>query len=326
MITECIAATANWTERTVRMKFALGGLMLFPVYFRAAVYTGMPLDLPADPDCRPPNPAPVSRDIRADLINSHPVASHIPRISFHRGSIRYSASQYRRFQISLEGTFDDYMARYSHARRNKLQRMVRRWARHCGGRIDWREYKRPREMAEFHRLAREISHRTYQEKLCDAGMPDGEEFVEQLRERAQNDEVRGYILFHGEKPVSFQYCSVWQDLLTGERQGYDPDYRALTPGHVLFLLTLEHNFASHEFRCFDLGRGEFEYKEVFATGYVRCADIYYFRPSLQNAALVLAHTALDCFWRAAAWVLDGLRLRKPLRRMVRIYYGSSCAQ
>ena len=323
MITECIAATPNWTERTVRMKFALGGLMLFPVYFRAAVYTGTPLDLPADPDSRPPKPASASRDIRADLINSHPVARHIPRISFRRGSIRYSASQYRRFQIGLEGTFEDYMARFSHARRNKLQRMVRRWARHCGGRIDWREYKRPGEMAEFHRLAREISHRTYQEKLCDAGMPDGEEFVAELRERAQNDEVRGYILFDGDKPVSFQYCSVWQDLLTGERQGYDPDYRALTPGHVLFLLTLEHNFASHEFRCFDLGRGEFDYKETFSTGYVRCADIYYFRPSLANAALVLAHTALDCSWRAAAWVLNGLRLRKPLRRMVRIYYGSS---
>ena len=324
MMTECFA-TPSWTERTVRMKFALGGLMLFPVYFRAAVYTGTPLDLPADPDSRPPKFLPPAANLHADLINSHPVPRKISRIALCHGYIRYTASQYRRFQIKLEGTFQAYMARFSHARRNKLQRIVRRWARHCGGQIDWREYKRPGEMAEFHRLAREISHKTYQEKLCDAGMPDGEAFVEELRQRAENDEVRGYVLFHGGKPVSFQYCSVWQDLLTGERQGYDPDYRALTPGHVLFLLTLEHNFATHEFRCFDLGRGEFDYKEMFATGYVRCADIYYFRPSLANAALVLAHTALDCSWRAAACVLNGLGLRKPLRRMVRIYYGSARA-
>ena len=325
MITECIAAIPNWTERTVRMKFALGGLMLFPVYFRAAVYTGMPLELPADPDCRPPKPAPASSDIRADLINSHPVERKIPRLSFHRGCLRYSASQYRRFQISLEGTYEAYMARFRHASRNKFKRWVSHWARECGGRIDWREYKLPGEMAEFHRLAREISRKTYQEKLCDAGMPEGEEFVEQLREKAANDEVRGYILFEGSRPVAYDYCSTWGDILVGERQGYDPEYRARTPGHVLFFLILEHHFASQRFRLFDFGRGEFPHKEVFATGYVRCADIYYFRPSLPNVALVVAHTALDCLWRAAACVLNGLGLRKPLRRMVRIHYGSSRA-
>ena len=325
MISECIAAAPSWTERTVRMKIALGGLMLFPVHFRAAVYTGTPLDLPADPDSRPPKPAPASRDIRGDLINSHPVERKIPRITFRRGCIRYSASQYRRFQIDLEGTFENYMARFRHSSRNKFMRWVRRWERHCGGRSDWREYRRPSEMMEFHRLAREISHKTYQEKLCDAGMPDGEAFVEQLRERAGNDEVRGYILFDGPKPVAYHYCSVWRDILVGERQGYDPDYRALSPGHVLLLLTLEHHFSSRVFRVFDFGRGEFRHKETFATGYVRCADIYYFRPTLSNAALVLAHTALNWSWCAAAGVLNLLRLREPLRRMVRLHYGSSRA-
>jgi len=324
-MTSVSIANDTWTECTVRMKFALGGLMLFPVYFRAAVYTGLPLQLPPDPDSVPPKLQPPAADLVADLINSHPVRRRIPRIALGSRCIRYSASQYRRYHVSLEGTFQDYMARFSHARRNKFQRLVRRWARDCGGRIDWREYKRPGEMAEFHRLAREISHRTYQEKLCDAGMPGGEGFVEQLREKAGNDEVRGYILFDGARPVAYQYCSIWDDILVGERQGYDPEYSAHSPGHVLFMLTLEHIFASRQFRRFDLGRGEFDYKKTFATGFIRCADIYYFRPSLRTAALLLAHTALDFVWGAAAWVLNGLGLRKPLRKLIRLHYGSARA-
>jgi len=322
MTSAFIFATDIWTERTVRMKFALGGLMLFPVYFRAAVYTGPPLNLPPDPDNVPPKPLPPAVGLDADLVNSHPVQRRIPRIAFRQGRIRYSASQYRRFQICLEGTFTGYMSRFSHARRNRFHRLVRRWERYCGG-IDWREYKRPGEMEEFYRFAREISRNTYQEKLCDAGMPEGDDVVTKLRRAASNDEVRGYVLFHGSRPVAYQYCSVWQDILAGERQGYDPAYREHSPGHVLFLLTLRHTFDSGRFRCFDLGRGEFDYKETFATGFIRCADIYYFHPTLRIAALLAAHTVLDCSWHAAGWLLDALALRKPLRKLVRTYYGTA---
>jgi CelD/BcsL family acetyltransferase involved in cellulose biosynthesis len=177
-------------------------------------------------------------------------------------------------------------------------------------------------MSEFHRLARQISSLTYQEKLCDAGMPHSAEFIEQLQERAGVDGVRGYVLFDGARPVAFQYSTVWQDTLAGERQGYDPAYRHFAPGHVLFLLVVRHGFETHRFRYFDLGRGEFDYKETFATGYTRCADIYYFERTVRNAMLVLGHTALDLFWCASARILDALGLRKGLKRMVRQHYGS----
>ena len=315
-------ATETWLERTVRMKFALGGLMLFPVYFRARVYTGAPWDLPSDPDQRPPAPGRSDPRIHAELVNSHPVEHRIPRISLRPGCIRYSASQYRRFYIPIEGTFEEYFEHFSAARRSKLRRWVRKWERHCGGHIEWREYRRPEEMAEFHRLAREISAHTYQEKLCDAGMPNNEGFVDRLQDMAREDGVRGYILFEGRKPVAFQYCTIWQDTLAGERQGYDPSYRPFAPGHVLFLLVVQHLFEKKGFRSFDLGRGEFEYKETFATAFLRCADIYYFDRTARNAALVLCHTAVDTMWSAAAAVLDALKLRKGLRRMVRLHYGS----
>jgi Acetyltransferase (GNAT) domain len=312
----------NWAERTVRMKFALGGLMLFPVYFPARVFTGAPLALPTDPDSRPPGPDYGCSDVRGELINSHPVEHRIPRIRLRRDCIRYSASQYRRFHVTIEGTFDEYFSHFSAERRSKLRRRLKGWARYCGGQTEWREYRRPDEMSEFHRLARQISAMTYQEKLCDAGMPDGEEFVAHLEEMAEEDGVRGYILFDGAKPVAFQYCTIWQNTLAGERQGYDPAYRHHAPGHVLFLLVVRHAFETRRFRYFDLGRGEFDYKETFATGYVRCADIYYFRRTLRNLLLVLGHTTIDLLWGAAARILDTLGLRQGLKRMVRLHYGS----
>ena len=37
-----------------------------------------------------------------------------------------------------------------------------------------RTFTKPHEIAEFHRLARGVSARTYQERLLDAGIPDDE--------------------------------------------------------------------------------------------------------------------------------------------------------
>ncbi|MGA3026465.1 MAG: GNAT family N-acetyltransferase [Bryobacteraceae bacterium] len=315
------SARLEWAEREVRLKFGFGGLLLFPVRFRAAVYEGPWESLPTDPD----DPAPVferhAPAVRALLSGSHPVTGKIARVAFRRDYIRYCRMQFRRFHVDIEGSFDDYQARLGRRRRHHLRNAVRRFAAARGGRIDWREYRREQEMAEFYRLAREVSRKTYQEGIFDSGLPAAPEFLESLKEAARDGRVRGYILFSEGRPIAYEHCPVRGDIITYERIGYDPTCRGDSPGTVLLLLTLQLLFETGEFRRFDFGVGDHDYKERVSTGYARCAEIYYFRRGMRNAALVLAHAALNTVWNIAGDLLERVGLRQRLRNLVRARYG-----
>ncbi|MGA3026467.1 MAG: GNAT family N-acetyltransferase [Bryobacteraceae bacterium] len=313
------AADRRWRVRDVRMKFGFGSLLLWSARFRAVQYEGAWDALPPDPD----EPLPALGDcppvVRGILVNSHPVEGRISRIALRRSYIRYSASQCRRFFIGLDGSFDEYMLRFSPKRRSELRRKLRVFAERSGGDIHWREYRDPEEMPEFHRLAREVSAKSYQERMSDAGMPSGDTFVGQLRHMAADGVVRGHVLFLAGRPVAYQYCVAHGTMIEGVRKGYDPAFRHLSPGTVLLLLSIRRLFRMGEFRVLDMNRGEFEYKQTFATAHAWCADIYYFRWTFRNVLLILGHTALDLLHATVAGFPGVGRWKKKLRNLVR--YG-----
>ena len=316
------ATDEAWVERRAQLKFGLGGISLFAKSFPAVVYTGAFSSLSTDPDEPCPPLERSGSAIRAVLVRSHPIGNKLPRLRVRQNYIRYAAAQYRRFHIDLDGSFDEYMKRFSSQRRNHLKRLVKHFTTFSGGQIKWREYKFSEEMREFHQQAREISRKTYQENLADAGMPDGGAFVDELCRLAAQDRVRGYVLFDQGKPIAYQYCPIVEDTLICDRIGYDPDYRQHAPGNILFLLIIEHAFLVRRCRRFDLGRGEFPYKETLSSGHLFCADIYYFRPTFSNALLVVSHSTLNSLWRVCAFLLDRVRLRTRLKKLIRLRYGS----
>ena len=251
---------------------------------------------------------------------SHPIQGKLPRIAFTRGLIRYAPYQYRRFYLEVSGSFEEYLSRFSSRRRKHLRSDVKRFLT-AGSDQGLQEYSRPEEMAEYYRLAREVSAKTYQEQMVDAGLPESREFFDNLMERSHRDAVRGYILFHNGEPVAYQHCPAEQRVLLYERVGYDPRVRHLGPGTVLLFLVIESLFGSRRFGRLDFGAGEFDYKEVFGTGHVQCADIYFFRRTFANAALVAAHSTLNVTWGALAAFLDRVGLRAKLKRVIRSRYA-----
>ncbi len=320
MTTAAISTAPAGVCRSKRLKFSLGGFLLYAVRFQAWVMNGSFIE-PAE-DARGPR-LPMGNlpaGVRAALVLSHPIREKLPCIGFTHGLIRYAPHQYRRFHVDLSGTFEAYLSRFSARRRKHLRREVKRFLM-AGPDQEMREYSKPEEMAEYFRLAREVSSKTYQEQLVDAGLPVSREFFEDLMERSRRDAIRGYILFHHGAPVAYEYCPAEGRILLCERVGYDPEFRHLGPGTVLLYLVIECLFRSGRFEQFDFGAGEFEYKAVFGTGHRRCADIYFFRRTMRNAVLIAAHSALNVSWGAAAAVLDRLGLRAKLRKAVRRRYG-----
>ncbi len=183
--------------------------------------------------------------------------------------------QYNNYFIDLTGSFEDYIKKLREGGKQLKKR--RHFIKAAGGKLDLREYRRPEEMAELYRHARSISCKTYQERLLKLGFPRGESVVPALQEKAAQGTVRSYTLGLHDRPIAFLHCITRGDLVLPQFCGYDPEYRNLGPGAVLLLCAIERLFDEGGFRLLDHGQGEGEHKKQSATGFIRCADVFYLR-------------------------------------------------
>jgi CelD/BcsL family acetyltransferase involved in cellulose biosynthesis len=252
------------------------------------------------------------------LIRSQPIREKLPRLSLLADSIRYVPAQYERFYVDLQGSFSDYLDKFSSKSRSTLRRKVKKFGEFCGGQLDWREFRNSEDMDDFHRLAREVSKKTYQERLLDAGLPDDEEFRQQMHALARQDRARGYILFHDAKPIAYLFCSMRQGgIMINRYLGYNPEFQSWSPGTMLHYLVLEKLFTEGGLRMFDFTEGEGTQKRFFATGSARCADVYHFRRTAKNYLILCLHAATDFSSTSAVRVLDKLGLKARVKKFFR---------
>jgi CelD/BcsL family acetyltransferase involved in cellulose biosynthesis len=263
----------------------------------------------------------IARDSGVDgaVIRSQPVEASPPRLRFRQGMLFYCPSRYRRFWIQFRGSFEEYTKKFSGKTRSTLARKVRRFREAAGAEPVFREFKRPEEIEEFFRLARQVSEKTYQERLLDAGLPATDAFRAGLVDLARQGRVRGFILSLAGRPVAYLYCPMYRDsgILFYSHLGYDPEFEHLSPGTVLQYLALERLFSDGGVKLFDFLEGETPQKEMFATGSTLCADLFYFRPTARNACLVLLRYATDSLSTALVGLFAALGVKRWLKRLFR---------
>lgn len=308
--------TDNYVRQSVRLRFSLGEFRLFSLDLPLLVSTVHFLDCDAEREPTVPAEA-LGDEVEGVLFRSHPIGNRLSRLSFANRMIRYVPSEYRRFYVVLEGTFDEYLAKFSSKSRSTLRRKVRKYADICRGNTDFRVYRSSQEIREFFQLAREVSAKTYQERLLAKGLPDTASFIEEAVERASSDGLRGYLLLYDQRPVSYLYCPIREGVLFYQYLGYDPAYASWSPGTVLQYLVLERLFAESGPRVFDFTEGEGQHKEFFSTGNTRCADIYYLKRTIRNLIVVATHCGLHALTRMIVRMSEILRLKKLVKRVIR---------
>ena len=310
------ADTPSWKPVPFVLSYRIGEITLFRRHFRGLALLEHFFDLSDDPDePRPPFDR-LRRDIDVIVTRSHPMRETVPVVSAHDGILRYVFSRYTRFHTDLSGDLDTYLAKFSAKSRSTLKRKVRRFVE-LGPGCEMRAYKRSEEMAEFHRLAREVSALTYQEKLLDAGLPTEAEFLDELIGMARADSVRAYVLFLLGKAIAYLCCPVVNGVLLYSYLGYDPNHAELSPGTVLQYLVFESLFEEKRFRAFDFTEGQGEHKKFFGTQATACADICYFPATMSARFWIGLHRTFDrgSIWAAA--VLDKVGLKSRLKRFLR---------
>lgn len=305
---------STWQLRPVPLKVSLGDLTLFKLNLTLLV------------ESRAFSPG--AEEARLDdlpslgaadgyLLRSQPARTRAPRLRQAGGYLFYVPRRYERCWVDLTMPYEGYLERFSPKTRSTLRRKLRHFAKENGGTLDFRVYKTATELEGFHRLARSLSRRTYQERLLGAGLPDTEEFVAALRERGESGRARGYLLCLKGEPVAFTYCPVDDGVVSYEHTGFEPHVRHLSPGTVLQWLILEDLFREGRFRLFDFTEGAGAHKALFATHSLACHDLYILKPKAKTWAAALAQTAVEGLSEAAGAALERIGLKRRLKALLR---------
>ncbi|MEN3951989.1 GNAT family N-acetyltransferase [Iodidimonas sp. SYSU 1G8] len=305
----------DWRIQQVRFPFRVGDVKLISPVLTMLVRGGSFLDRAPGLPGTPAEPLPSA--CAGYLWRSQPVAGDPAPLATRDGYICYVPALYNRCFVDLSLGHERYMARFSGKTRSTLLRKLKKFETESGGTADFRVYRTPAEMVEFHHLARQVSRLTYQERLLDAGLPDDAGFLAEMRDLAEIGRVYGFLLFLGGAPAAYIYCPAEGEALLYAYVGFDPALSALSPGTVLQLLALRTLFEDGRFRYFDFTEGEGPHKTLFATGSVRCADVYLLRRSAKHYALVGARGLVEALGAGAGSLLDRLGLKRLVKRWLR---------
>lgn len=197
--------------------------------------------------------------------------------------------RYTRSYADFAQGFDAYMAHFSSKSRNSLMRKRKRF----GDAIDVRRYRTPDEVRAFAPMAWGVSRMSYQHRLLDAGLPEGEAALAEMVALAAADRVQAFLLFREGRPIAYLYMPVAKDVLIYAYLGYDPGESELSPGTVLQLEAIRMLAEEGRYTRLDFTEGEGQHKRLFGTDGVPCLDLLLLRPTLANRAILAALSGFD---------------------------------
>jgi CelD/BcsL family acetyltransferase involved in cellulose biosynthesis len=313
----------SWQVRPIRLRYRLGPLTLLRLPLPFAVYDHHWSTIGGDGlSLRPPF-ATLPAEVAGGLVPGCPLPGAIPRVSLLPEAIRYTPYPAERYYVELSGPggFEGYLGKFSSKTRSTLKKKLRRLQE----RTRFREFRGAGEMAEFHRLAREVARKTYQEKLLQAALPDEPEYLAEMERLAAADRGRGYLLELEGAPIAYLWCPVNEGAVLYEYLGYDPAHRELSAGTVLTYLALERLFAEGRYTVFDFTEGPGQHKELFSTHHLLTADVYYFKRGARGASVVASHAALASATRGGIALLERYKVRDRLRKYLRSRHASDLA-
>ena len=307
-----------WEEGSDRLDFQFGPYTLCRVPLKVlALQTNA---FVVSPDLEVPLDEAIRQGYQAAVKYGTPINLNFPAIRIQGGSLRYVPRYGHRYVVDLEGSFREYLRKFSKKARGNLQRTVKKIVQASGGFTDFREYRSPSEIMAFRDIAIAISRRSYKKDIG-WGFQEGEDFARRLESDAASGTVRGYVLMLDGEPAAYVFCRIDHDVIVYKHIGYDDRFAKHSPGTALLYLLLERLFEECEFRVLDFDNGEYyPYKEFFATRAVRCARVVWFRPTARNLALVIAHWVVTASWRLAS-ALRGLT-RRSRREWVSVQWVS----
>jgi CelD/BcsL family acetyltransferase involved in cellulose biosynthesis len=194
--------------------------------------------------------------------------SHFPRVDIHR-------------TMTMPASMDAFYQSCSKKHRANLRRYVRKIEEQFGERAVIRRYNNEDEVDSFIDAAAEVSAKTYQHGLG-CGLENDERTRDLVKIVARQGWLRGHVMFLDGRPCAFQHAVIYRGSYFLEQIGFDPKWKDLNVGTVLFLEALQDLCRDRGgAKVIDFGFGEADYKRSYGDRHWNDASFYLFAPRVR---------------------------------------------
>jgi hypothetical protein len=311
-------ADSDWTITEKRYAFWLSRFRFGQVTLKTAQYAKHYTTLPPDLDESIVPFDTLGKEADVLVLRPQPLKEPIPVVAFGPQAVRYAPMQYRRSYTDLSTSYEDYMKKFSSKTRGTLKKHIRQLSEHVKDENPIRRFEGEPGIVEFHRLAREVAKKTYQEKLAGGGLPPEPEYLEQMRELAREGNARGYVMMHGTRPVAYLYAIAHSGVLHFESTGYDPEYKEWSVGRILLHHCLQELLNEQKYPLFDYGEQEGAHKELWGTHHTHAAHVFYFMRRPRPLAVFAGQAGLHYLAKETKVLLEKYELEEKARKVIGI--------
>ena len=144
-----------WEIRSEVLHFQLGAFRLGEVKLKAFTLVSNPFVV--DAELAIPMAQAAAQDCRAVVVSAMPIGKRFATMCFDRGALRYAARYGDRYVVDLQGSFAEYIKKFSKKSRGNLQRAARKFEKGTDSVAPILEYRSPSEIIAFRDIAVAIS-------------------------------------------------------------------------------------------------------------------------------------------------------------------------
>ena len=316
-----LCGVAPFIRRNWPLHCQLGEFTLATFPLRRLRLIGGALDFPEDPArLRPPlwrigqrNWPPEARDFDTLYLDGIPLESFLWKYLQNSKIIRSRFLSYQpepatpHLLLRLEGSFENYMSKFSAKHRKNINREIKRVKAGALGELRFVRYELPEEVPAFLDQAVELSKKTYQWIVFHRGLDDPNLLRHRLPLLAKHGWLRSYLLFCGGRACAFLLGYQCRGKFLFFEIGFDPAFASYSIGTVMQFLAVEDLFRYNRPEIMDLGSfGRFiPYKEVPSDGtllagvalflFQRNARARFLRDQSTMASWLLTELSLLCW-------------------------------
>src|ERR1017187_4520245 len=227
-----------------------------------------------------------------------------------------------RMLLRLEGSFEEYMGRFSSKHRQTLRRKARKFQDMAPGETRSTRFTAVEDVDSFVELALEISRKTYQWTLLGGGLRNPEKLKRHFALLARQGWFRSYILFCKDTPCAFVVGYQYGQRYYLDDMGYDPQWKDYSVGTVLQLGIIEDLTSFNRPNLYDLGEYG-PHKEEFATDKYPQGKLFLFRRGDYTGIVKAGHRGCNAMTRQVSAFLVRFGWKQKLKKLIRNWSGRS---
>jgi len=231
--------------------------------------------------------------------------------------LRFGKLFQHRYAAPLD-SYDGYMRQLGARTRSDLRRTRRKFHAVAGNSWRIRCFQNPQEVDEFLSDAMEVSRKTYQYQLLNAGLRNRKKLERQYRSTAELGWFRSYVLYAGQEPIAFQVGHVYRGNFHAQEIGYDPDWAQYHVGIVLHTeILMDLTSGASGVTRFDFGNDDSLHKQRLSTDSRREGYFYLVPATARGAILARSMQATNRASAALGTILAYFGTRERMRDFLR---------